>query len=284
MCLACNILNALGGTPKINPPHYPGPLPGDVGGDLVVHLLPFSKAAAAQGMAIEQPETPIKPNLLMAPAPEGPVTIGEFYHRLDLELSRLPADAWTANRNQVGDQQFFVGQLFPVNNYADAHSAISQIVSEGEGTPVTPDNEGSPLDFQNELAHYYRFWEIERDQVLTKDPRPPGYRWGDRLPVDWSATYPAIPDPESHDFSKAPPAAQAAQQACNAAYTGMVDALTGAFSGAPGGVGVAVRWMFDLRMAAIRALETPLADGKTVAGPAFLYIGGAQAPSTGTAS
>ena len=32
MCLACNIMNAIGGFPKILPPSYPGPLPGDVGG------------------------------------------------------------------------------------------------------------------------------------------------------------------------------------------------------------------------------------------------------------
>ena len=30
MCLACNILNALGGHPLLNPPTYPGPLPGDI--------------------------------------------------------------------------------------------------------------------------------------------------------------------------------------------------------------------------------------------------------------
>ena len=54
----------------------------------------------------------------------------------------------------------------------------------------------------------------------------------------------------------------------------MVDALRGAVTGATGGLGVAVRAMFDLRMSAIAALGTPLADGKSVAGPAFRYLGG----------
>src|ERR1700742_2534422 len=31
--LACNILNALGGRPALNPQTYPGPLPGDIGPD-----------------------------------------------------------------------------------------------------------------------------------------------------------------------------------------------------------------------------------------------------------
>lgn len=272
MCLACNIMNATGGTPAINPPKYPGPLPGDVGGDLTIHLLPFSEAAIRQGMAIEEPSEPIDPPAkALAAAPS--ITIGEYYHRLDLALKALPASAWIANRNQIDDAQFLQGQIFAVNDYADAHRAIDNIVSEGEGTPVTPGNTGSPLDFQNDLAHYYRFWEIERDQLLVKDPNPVGYAWGGPLGVDWQSVYPAIADPETHDFSNDPPAAQAAQAACNAAYTAMVDALASAFQGGTGALGVAVRAMFDLRMAALGALTAPLAGGTTVAGPAFRYLG-----------
>lgn len=284
MCLACNIKNAIGGTPAINPPHYPGPLPGDVAGGLVVHLLPFSQAAAEQGKAIEEPSKPIDPPQLAALAAAPSITIGEYYHLLDLALSELPASTWIANHNQIDDSQFFPGQIYAINNYDDAHRAIHEIVSEGEGTPVTPDGQGSPLDFEDELAHYYRFWEIERNQVLVKDSNPVGYAWNGSLGVDWSSVYPAIPDPEAHDFSADPPAAQAAQAACNQAYTEMVDALAGAFAGAPGGLGVAVRAMFALRMAAIKALRTPLADGKSVAGPAFLYLGTPGAAATGGAS
>src|SRR6187397_1829202 len=61
MCLACTIMNAIGGTAAINPPHYPGPLPGDVGGGLILHLLPFSEEAMQQGMAIEEPSQAIDP-------------------------------------------------------------------------------------------------------------------------------------------------------------------------------------------------------------------------------
>ena len=283
MCLACNIMNAIGGTPAIKPPHYPGPLPGDVGGALVVHLLPFSQAAVQQGMAIEEPSKPIDPPQLQAVAAERAVTIGEYYHLLDLALHNLPSSAWTPNRDQIDDNQFFPGQIFAVNNYADAHRAITQIVSEGEGTPVTPGADGSPLDFQNELAHYYRFWELERNQVLIKANNPVGYAWDGVLGVDWNSVYPAIPDPETHDFSKDPPAAQQAQAACNQAYTAMVNALTGTFTGATGGLGVAVRAMFDLRMAAMKALHTPLADGKSVSGSAFLYLDVPQASARGHA-
>jgi hypothetical protein len=282
LCLACNILNAIGGQPVFRPPRYPGPLPGDVNASLIVHLLPFSEQAMDQGMAIEQPSEPIQP--MLARGSDDSITIGEYYERLDQELAKLPPSAWTANHNQLGDAQFFQGQIFAVNDYADAHRAIENIVSEGEGTPVSPDNAGSPLDFQDELAHYYRFWEIRKNQVLTKAEGGTGYRWGGPLGVDWSASYPAIPDPEEHDFSQDSRAAQDAQDACNAAFSAMVDALSSAFSGATGGLGIAVRAMFELRMTAVAALQIPLADGKTVAGPAFRYVGKAATTEKGGAS
>ncbi len=273
MCLACNILNALGGTPKLTPPAYPGPLPGDIGppgGEaLVVHILPFSKEAMKQGMDIEQPEDPIvfpiHTKALTEAAPQA-VTIGQFYAALDKFLSTLPPNQWEPGRNQIGDSQFFAGQLFPVNNYDDAHHAIDDIVSQGEAAP------NSPLDFQNEIAHYYRFGECFNDLVLTKADNPKGYQWGpETLGIDWSAVYPAIPNPGNHDFSKEPPAAQAAQSACNQAYTQMVDALRLAVTGHAAQLGIAVRAMFDLRQAAYNAFTTPLADPKLVAGPSFVY-------------
>ena len=273
MCLASNILNAIGGNPVLTPPTYPGQLPGHIGPDgtaLVVSLLPFSQAAMQQGMSIEQPET--KPNLpvvdlALAEAAPAAVTIGQFYDALDAFLATLNPRAWKTNRNQIDDSQFFSGQLFAVNGYADAHRAISIIVSEGEGTG---DN---PLDFADEVAHYYRFGEIFNNKVLTKIPEDPGYQWGpEPLGVDWSQVFPAITDPQKHDFSGDPPAARAAQAACNRAYTQMVDALRGAITGRPAQLGVAVRAMFDLRMATQVALRSPLADGTSVSGPAFVYI------------
>jgi hypothetical protein len=272
MCLVCNILNALGGDPLLSPPVYPGPLPGDVGppggNPLTIHLLPFSEDAMAQGLAIEHPEDP--PDVPVQPmrdaAPPTTVTIGQFYAALDQSLSTLPSKAWIPGRNQIDDSQCFAGQLYAINGYADASKAINDIVSEDEGTPH------SPLDFRNEIAHYYRFGECYRDLVLTKADNVMGYAWGPgTLGIDWSAVYPAIPDPGRHDFSKDPPAARAAQAACNQAYSQMVDALQRAVTGDAGQLGVVVQAMFDLQVAARAALVTPLADPNLVAGPSFLY-------------
>ena len=280
MCLVCNIMNAINGTVSINPPTYPGSLPADIGGQLVVHLLPFSPEAMTQGMAIEEPSDPINPPSFKATAVDAGITIGEYYELLDQALAALPASAWIPDNRQIDDAQFFPGQIFAVNNYADAHKAITQIVSEGEGTPVSPSNPGSPLTFENELAHYYRFWEMQRNEVLAKAANPVGYAWMGSLGLDWNAVYPAIADPELHDFSNDSAAAQQAQVECNLAYRALVDGLISAFRGETGGLGIAVRAMFDLRMAAIKALSTPLANGQ-VSGPAFTYT---INPSTGVAS
>lgn len=271
LCLGANILNALGGQPRLQPPSYPGPLPGDIGSGgtvLTVHLLPFGEAAMKQGMAIEMPVDPLEfrqLQLVATAAGEQVVTIGEFYDHLDNYLKGLPTTSWHANRNQIVDKQFFPGQLFAVNSYEDAHKAIQVIVSEGEGAA------DSPLDFSRELAHYYRFEELYRNQVLTSSDAKEGYSWGAPLGVDWRQVYPAIADPQIHDFSKEPEAARQAQLACTTAYSRMVDALNQAFDGNSAQLGIAVRHMFDLRMASIKALNTPLADPDKVAGPAFIY-------------
>jgi hypothetical protein len=224
-------------------------------------------------MAIEQPENPpafpIRALLAGEAAPKV-VTIGQFYDMLDRFLETLPESDWHVNRNQLSDDQFFQGQIFAVNNYADAHKAIHNIVSEGEGS--RQGTEYDPLDFQGELAHFFRFGEIFNEKVLTKIPEPPGYAWGPTpVDVDWAGAYSAITDPGAHDFSKEPAPVQAAQDACNTAFSTMVNALQQAVTGQAGALGKAVRAMFDLRMAALHAFTVKLADNVHVAGPAFLY-------------
>lgn len=277
MALACNVLNAIGGRPVVGRaevvPVYPGPLPFDIGGDgedpFEVSLLPFSRKAMAQAMHIEEPEDPLVfrgRELALRAAEVSFQTIGEFYAALDEALGRLPATDWaTTPRNQLADHPYFAGELFPVTGPRTASKAIQRIVSEGEGTT------DSPLDFEGEVAHYYRFKEIHRDQVLEKDSgAPKGFRWGERLGVDWKAVVPAIADPGTHDFS-GDPTAQAAQDGCDRAFTRMLREIDRAVNGQTGRLGNAVRAMFDLRLAARTALATPLAGGKKSAGPAFRF-------------
>ena len=277
MALACNVLNAIGGSPLLAAasvvPTYPGPLPFDIGGEgeepFRVSLLPFSRAAMTQSMRIEEPEDPLVfPEAALAADALEPTfqTIGQFYAALDKALVGLPSDSWAPSpRNQLTDHPFFAGELFPVVDYPTASDAIRRIVSEGEGTTKTP------LDFEGEVSHYYRFEEIHRDRVLQKDGSvPEGFVWGEPLGVDWSAVVAAIADPGEHDFSS-DPAAQAAQDACDKAYTEVLQELELAVNGQQGRLGNAVRAMFDLRIAARAALAIPLAGNDNSAGPAFRF-------------
>ena len=170
-------------------------------------------------MGIEEPSELIDPLQLVALAvgAQAPVTIGQYHGRLDQALQALPASAWTPNRNQIDDSQFFPGEILAVNNAADAHRAIDQIVSEGEGTPVTPDGKGSPLTSsktsRTTTASGRSSGTSCSSRTATRSASPGTGRSG------WTgaAVYPAIPDPESHDFSADPPAAQQAQAACDQA-------------------------------------------------------------------
>jgi len=274
MSLACNILNAIGGRPVIAQeavvPKYPGPLPFDIGADggepFRISLLPFSPQAMAQGTHIEEPEEPLVFRNEFALAEPTFDTIGQFYGNLDSRLEQLAADQWNSNpRNQIGDHPFFAGQLFPVTDYQSASKAISYIVSEGEGNTL------SPLDFEGDVAHYYRFEEIRKDQVLKKSAdAPEGFVWGEPLGVDWTAVHPAIADPALHDFS-GDPKAQAAQDECDFAFTDMLQEIERAVNGEPGRLGNAVRAMFDLRLAARVAFTTPLIGRDKAAGPSFRF-------------
>ena len=270
VALACNVLNAIGGSPKLADaaivPRYPGPLPYSIGSDggppFSVSLLPFSPAAVQQAMHIEEPEDPIVFAEAFAATFD---TIGSFYASLDEALGALPASAWQPGHNQFGDHPFFAGRVTPVKDHPSAKQAIDVIVREGEGTSTTP------LDFFGEVAHYYRFQELDRRQELQKDTsKPEGFSWGADLDVDWSAVAPAISDPATHDFS-ADPAGQAAQDRCDRAYTAMLAHLDAAANGNQLRLGEAVRAMFELRAGARDAFTTPLADGTHVAGPSFRF-------------
>src|SRR5260370_17047088 len=77
MALDCNILNAIGGEPKIDDPafvpQYPGPLPGGVVSDLIVPLSPFSKQLVSHVFLVHQePQYPPVLPLLDPPAPPSP--------------------------------------------------------------------------------------------------------------------------------------------------------------------------------------------------------------------
>jgi Ferritin-like len=204
--LICNVLNALGGSPEIDSPGfvptYPGPLPGGVEGDLVLHLAPFSPEQLSAFMTLEEPETVIDFPVAAALAQPLRVTIGQFYSELKRQIGLLGNGAFSpATRNQVSG---FLDGDFIVTDVTSTSPAIDTIVQQGEGTKQSPLEAATGT----EPAHYYRFAEIHFGKTLMKNPAagpgdPPDKQFvygGASIPFDPSGVFPVPKDPSAANY------------------------------------------------------------------------------------
>jgi hypothetical protein len=276
MTLACNILNALGGSPEIDTPGfiptYPGPLPGGVESGLKVHLRPFSHDQLADFMTIEEPEDPLHFPVLPTRALQPPQTIGQFYGEIKRQIDLLPAGAFsTTPRNQVGPTQM-EGSIV-VTDKATAGLAIDTIVEQGEGTRESPLEAATGV----QMAHYYRFAEVYNGRQLIANPAatpatPPDQRYvygGDPITVDPAGIYPVPSDPLASKYA----AGSAARRACdtfNYTYTNLLKSLHATFNGQPGQLDSAIGLMMSLAQQAGDMMSGSNPSGVNV-GPSFEY-------------
>jgi hypothetical protein len=231
MTLAANVLNALGGSPQIDKPSfipiYPGPLPGGVESDLVVHLAPFSADQLGTFLQIEQPEDPL-PIKRDASAQDEGTTIGQFYQAILAALAQLPPGSfYNPPRNQVGPD--LMEGAVVVTDLATAQQALNIIIEQGEGSSTSPE-EGPNSD---EPAHYYRFMQIYRAAMLQPAPHrnPPWAYNGAPVLFDASGVYPLPTDPKASAYPQG--SAQAiANDTFNYTYTALLNALHQLFNGA----------------------------------------------------
>ncbi|MDB4877286.1 MAG: putative protein related to plant photosystem stability/assembly factor [Gemmatimonadetes bacterium] len=285
MLLACNILNAVGGRPKIDDPSfvpdYPTHLPGTVHGELTVGLEPFSSDLAKRTfMEIEEPEHPIPFGL----APPPPATIGVFYSRIKKLMTDLETRAASGTPTATiftGDftKQVSTGGVGPglpaakqkVGKLADAVAAIDFIVEQGEGTSASPNFAGQ----HNEFAHYYRFWELAEKRSLLPNPDarptdPPEsqFKFGDPIAIDEPAILPLVVNPKASQYQGD---VRAKCDECNRAYTNVLKLLQAAFDGRPQVMSDAKDAMFALSDAARALGDLDVGNGKR-AGPTFEYL------------
>jgi hypothetical protein len=274
--LACNTLNAIGGSPDINKPNFipkfPGHLPGGVEAGLRVHLKRFSREHVHKCfMVIEEPEHPL--NFKALAAVKERLTIGEYYTRIEKKIEEQGQGIFTGKpERQVTGGGFPPSELFTVKDVATAIQAIEIIKQQGEGTTR------SPLDPQHEYAHYYRFAEIWHLHELEPVPNPPPdapddekYRYnGPPIPFDESKVLPVIDDPAE---SKYPRSTQAhyLNDNFNYAYTSLLNALHLTFNGQPNRLESAIALMHSLRELAMEMMTIPVGGGVN-AGPSFEYL------------
>ncbi|MCB1600540.1 MAG: ferritin-like protein [Xanthomonadales bacterium] len=193
MTLSSNVMNALGGSPDIDKPGfvptYPGPLPGGVEADLTVNLAPFSMTQLQTFLQIESPADPlVYKSTAMAEMVSKTITIGEFYTAISDAIGQLGDSAFIdPPRNQIGPE--IMPGAIVVTDVASAQQAISVIIEQGEGTSTSPE------DGDGEVAHYYRFMQIQKGHLLVPVPgsNPPTYAYtGAPVPFDPTGVY-AVP-------------------------------------------------------------------------------------------
>jgi hypothetical protein len=273
MNLVANLLNAVGGHPRLNSsdfiPKYPTHLPGAVQDELMVPLAPFNMELLRNVfMKIEEPEHPedFPVRAATAIAETEVRTIGQFYARIKEVI-------------QAGGEALFTGDpalqvaidladdvSFTITNVDSAVRAIDLIVGQGEGTPT------SPLEATEEPAHFYRFEGILHGRELRKDSTvPQGFSFtGDLLPFDPAGVFPAKTNIKVADIPIDSPARQLAEQ-FNRDYTAMLNHLNRAFNGEQDQLNPAINIMrLKLKSAAKVLVQSPIADGVT-AGPTFEF-------------
>lgn len=275
MALACNVLNALGGSPAIDRPafipQYPGPLPGAVETGLIVPLARFSLDLVKKVfMVIEEPETPLHfPVEALAAAP--PQTIGQFYSAIKQQIKECGSSIFVGDPAKQVTNEFWPDELIRVTDVDSATHAIEMIVEQGEGTTK------SPLSLEDEIAHYYRFAEIYYGKTLIPKPNVPPdapddqkYIYGGApIPFDPSGVLPVIENPKASTYP-AGSKARYTSDTFNYTYTSLLKTLHATFNGSPGQLGNVIGLMESLKEQAMNLMDIDLGNG-TKAGPSFAY-------------
>jgi hypothetical protein len=285
MVLAANVLNAIGGEPRVAGPEHTPRYPHELPDGVVIDLLPFSPAAVDAFLKVEDPEHPHQaldpdhpllaqrrhePHVAHATETlERPGTIGAFYAEIQEGLKETAEEIGEERlfsgdpARQVGREYYYAGggRALEVNDLASAVAALEEIVEQGEG------DMGSMYDGDGDLAHYFRFQQLSHNRAYQEsdDPQAPT---GAPMGVDYDAVYPMIANPRNQDYVD--PELRAASDAANRTWSRLLLQIEDSFSGNPPALIPAVHTMFKLRDQALVLLANPLPDhpGRN-AGPTF---------------
>ena len=277
--LAANILNAIGGRPRLDGPAllqpYPRTLP-HCDGSISLDLAPFDAQTLEAFLRVEKPAAPVSP----AEA-DGYETIGQFYTAIEdgvCELcTRFGESVVFAGdpARQVTDAHFRYtgGRPIMVTSLESALEALAEIVDQGEGVGrgLVWDGDQDVLHPDRpEVAHYYRLQEIKAGRRFRCGDTPKSGPSGDPTSMDFAAVLPMRRNPRLVEHPLGHPI-RMAQEDFNLNYCTMLGVLEGAFNGRPALLGEAIGLMYGLKAKAEALMTMP--DGKgRVAGPTFDYV------------
>lgn len=258
MGLVCNMLSAIGGTPRIvaAAPAYPGPLPGGVRPQLTVYLAGLTTMYVREVfMEIEMPEHP-----LAFAREEGPPTIGAFYDALGEAFQQVRPTI--SMNNQLSQRGIGENDLEPIKDLVGVEDSITLIKEQGEGTSTSPDAPQAAGEF----AHYYKFGEIYNGHKLHQ------------VNGKWEFTGDVVPFPEVYSMGRVPAGGwpnpdsgvQNSLRTFNADYTIILQDLERAWTeGDKSALSSAIGTMFSLRDTATTLMGIPLPGGSGSYGPEF---------------
>jgi hypothetical protein len=279
LALAANLLNAVGGAPRLDTPEllplYPHPLP-HCDGSVQINLLPFGPEALDLFLQIEQPASAGAP-----PQSDQYRTIGQFYAAIEMGLRSLCDELGEEAvfcgdpRRQIGEMhlQGGGGQVIPVHDQKSALAALAEIIEQGEGAARTDVWDGDVDVFhpeRDEVAHFYRFQELRHGRRYQAGDTPQSGPTGEAIAVDFDAVLPARRNPRSADHPEGSPV-RAAQQEFDQTYCLLLYLLEQAFNGDPSQLRDSIGVMNQLRAQARKLMAMPDGDGVT-AGLTFEYV------------
>ena len=273
LSLACNMLNAVGGRPQLPAAllRYPSPLPMGIGDEpgheFCVSLARLSEDSIQTFLTIEEPEHALEfPDASRRALAADYHTIGEFYAAVGELAQSLGEDVFSGDEQRQVTGWIGVDRLHAIHGLDDALKAIELIIDQGEGTTK------SPAADPEELAHYYRFEQIQRHKTLNPVPsEPEGYAWGGpAIGLDDDGVWPMIDNPPLVPLPDSSPVARASDQ-FDATFTAMLNDLQRTFDGEPHILGSALAQMHALRLEAQRLMPMEVPGTDRTAGPRFLY-------------
>jgi hypothetical protein len=280
MIMAANILNAVGGEPRIKAedfvPSYPSQMPHSAI-DFEVGLLRFSKEAINTFLRIERPADPH-----VQPAPGKFRSIGEFYASLRAAIIDLDREAkakgkkngiFTGTKKQVTGQYYFGGggKLIPVCSLEDALLVIDEIAGQGEGIDGTIVGDNDMFGPEVEIAHYFLFNEIFNERRYVLGDKPNEAPSGSALFVNWDSVYNMLPNPKMSTFQNDTAILQKIEK-FNETYMKLLDNIDQACNGYPEALKDGIPLMYALRDLAVALMKCPTNDGNYTAGPTFELV------------
>jgi hypothetical protein len=160
--------------------------------------------------------------------------------------------------------------LFAINSKDDALRAIDLIKEQGEGTTASPRDPSAGPSAEDDMAHFYKFSELEQGKKIVKDPATGKFVFSGP-PIPFPDVYPMAEVPEGGWQGAGVPGPVATKLAAfDQKYTTMVKQLDQAWeSGDSDKLATSVGTMRGLKSLARGLMQIEITPGGKTYGPCF---------------